>query len=216
MHKAEKILPGFTDFRGVPISPPLSMDNWFNTSAFFSLSDARLLESSLYKYITECNNTELKNLKIKQVLSGNIYNSFACRFANQVEICVDVKGNLYACRGSFEPFNIIGNIDSFKYPIETNKFKSFNNRAYCRNCPLVGICKGICSQVPDRIVKKYCLSHYAYQRANLRIMLKLKFNMELLKIINNDFDKQFQHNLSYDDLIKSINKPNIIHISKAT
>ena len=202
--KTTKLIENFfgnnIKFRGIPISPPLDFKSWNCDLGEFDIKSALLLEESVYQSYIQSNNIEYIKTKLMHFNLGDIFNGYACRFAPQKEICIDVHGNIYACRGSFDSSNIIGNIDNYSFPINTNKFIKYKGRAFCKNCPFLSLCKGICSQLPDKKIKPYCAGHYAFQRGNLRAALKILFDLDLLKIVNVDFDKNFQHCFSYETL----------------
>lgn len=201
--KAEDIFSFKADFRFVPISPPLFKEDWYYTSMNFNKISAKLLEESTYQSYLKCSQFLSIDKRFFYFTHANCYNEFACRFAIQQEICIDVDGNIYACRGSFDKRNIISHLDQYIFPIKTEKFRQFTTRVQCNNCPLIAMCKGICSQLPDKEIKDYCLGHYAYQRGHLRAILKLIFNLDLIKILDVDRDKIFQHNNSYHELLNS-------------
>lgn len=209
MQEAEKWYKGSFDFRGSPVGPPLHLGNSpIKYELPFTKDALLLMEESIFQAYIKKEKFAYLDRKIFQFFKASHLKGYACRFATQQEVCLDVHGNMYACRGSFDPENIIGNVEVDNVPVISPKFKKVTDRAFCKNCPLIFFCNGICSQLPDRVISKYCLTHYASSRGVFRAMLKLVYNLDLIKILNIDADKIFQHCLSYEELSNKYNASN--------
>lgn len=203
LEEAEKIYKGDFIIRACPVSPPLEQGSFDISPILFDKNSLLLLEESSYQAYLKDSPLRfiIFETKLNQFLRGNPGPSYACRFGSGLEICIDNKGNIFGCRGSFNYSNIIGSLDD--YPLkDTFKYISVNEREQCSKCIFKNMCKGICSQLPNEQVQKYCLPHYAFQRGIFRAILKILYNLELLSI-NNTQDALFQHKLSYETLKES-------------
>ena len=83
-----------------------------------------------------------------------------CVTADDKDVVIDLKGNIFLCQNRCKTKDVIGNLFNNDYfDIKHNKF---NNYSFCNECLLSWSCHGSCRILKDQLFTETCRSYFYY------------------------------------------------------
>ncbi|MDO4937581.1 MAG: radical SAM protein [Sutterellaceae bacterium] len=89
---------------------------------------------------------------------------YHCNAVDPKVLCVSIDGTVLSCQNRTAPKYAIGTLDDFDN-IENRLFTHFSHRAICRDCLVLGACKGGCPDLKESEQARCCTNDFAFQYA---------------------------------------------------
>lgn len=109
-------------------------------------------------------------------------NFVKCTMCNPDHAAVDLKGNLLSCHNHPGPKYYIGRIEVPRKADLSRHFKPWSARPECRECLVLGQCRGACPQVEGIARILTCKNEFAYHYAIFAAAFWLLFGLAITSV----------------------------------
>lgn len=89
---------------------------------------------------------------------------YHCNAVDEAVLCVDLKGRVLSCQNRPSSGYTIGSLSDYGH-IENHLFTHWSLRPHCRDCLVLGACKGGCPDLSDAELTHCCPNDWAFHFA---------------------------------------------------
>lgn len=170
------------------VSNASNMNNMMFFTSKLSDDELRLISDSRYQLLLENRPECIKTQNILQYFRDALVGrrSYADQYVCDNAYChgmhLTLNGDILDCLWTPTARAAIGNINNLSQVNIKNTYTSWEFRDNCWKCPILPMCKGICSKATNFSINESCALTYADKLAYLKAVFKLDLGVDIISI----------------------------------